>query len=186
MSFVMVIATSTEAVLTGDYRRTHIENDEVYHDDTPKAFHLTKNVLGGFTGDVSVMWHLRNTVKLNPQTKIKSVGKAFEEALKNNKNAYFTMILVGKDEKGRMQIAEITHTNNFKAKYIKVKPGQVKWFYSFAYVNPGALLQEAFEEAEEINYTALEKMATYVNNQIAKGDVRVSEKFDLIRLDSWS
>ncbi|KPB03076.1 hypothetical protein [Bacillus sp. CHD6a] len=181
MSFTLIVATHEYAVMSGDYRRTHIEDDKIFYDDTPKVFHLTKNVMAGFTGDVSKMMELRSKVKLNPQSKITSVVKTFEKELKGD-GAYFTILLVGKDDKGRMKIAEITHRNHFKAKYITVKSGEIKWRFSYAYVNPGDLLTDYYEELPGVSEVNLANLASRVTEEVGKKDIRVSEKFDVLRL----
>ncbi|AST93255.1 hypothetical protein BC6307_19330 [Sutcliffiella cohnii] len=181
MSLTIAIATAEFAVMSGDYRRVNVGNESEFYDDTPKAFHITDHVLIGITGDLRMSIELRTSLNVNKNAKINAVVRVLEKALATAPtDAYCSIILAGKDNKGRMKFAQLSHETNFKARFQTIKPGEIKWLYAYSFVEPGELIEREYEELNEVTCASVSALARKVNEEVAETDARVSRKCDVI------
>lgn len=177
MSLVMAFATEQFAVLSGDLRRTYVGNDDVYFDDTPKAFSINSNVLGGFTGDCDVTKYLIQELKnIGNKATVEAVARFIKKELKGipRKDMYQSVILTGISDSGKMVILKITHRDGFKVEKINVNPGEIKWLYAFPYVDPAEYIEDYYGELTDCNYKIISELAGKVNKKASETDIRVS------------
>jgi hypothetical protein len=175
----MAFATEDFAVISGDFRRTHIKSDAIYFDDTPKVFKLNSNVLAGFSGDCDVTRDLLQELKgLSENATVEASARFIRGKLKNHakKDIYLSVILTGLSDSGKMTIVEVSHQHNFKPVKVPIPPGEIKWHYAFPYVDPAEYIEEKFGELTECNPETIAALAHGVNVNCSGLDVRVSEK----------
>jgi hypothetical protein len=181
MSLVMTFATEDFAVISGDFRRTHIKSDDIYFDDTPKVFKLNSNVLGGFSGDCDVTHYLLQELKeLSDKATVEATARFIRRRLKGDIQQ--SVILTGLSDSGKITIMEVSHHHNFKPVKVRINPGEIKWHYAFPYVDPGEYIEEQFGQLTECNRETIAALANQVNVKCSESDVRVSENCSVLSI----
>jgi hypothetical protein len=181
VSLVMAFATEDFAVMSGDFRRTHIKSDEIYFDDTPKIFKLNSNVLGGFSGDLNVTHDLLQELKgLSEKATVEAAARFIKRRLKGDIQQ--SVILTGISDSGKITIVEVSHLNNFKPVKVQINSGEIKWHYCFPYVDPEPFIEEIFGQLTDCNRESIAALAHEVNVKCSESDVRVSEKCSILSI----
>ncbi|MBO1005773.1 hypothetical protein [Pseudogracilibacillus auburnensis] len=177
MSLVMAFATEDFAVLSGDLRRTYINDDNEFYDDTPKSFIINSRVLGGLSGDCDISMFLLDKLKqVGEKANIESVARLIRKELRSLKlpDIQQTVILSGLSDNGKVGIIELKHQNKFKIEKIKVPSGEIKWLYAFPYVDPGEIINDYFQSLDEVTIESISELAKLVNEKVSEYDIRVS------------
>jgi hypothetical protein len=186
MSLVMAFATENFAVLSGDFRRTNIDDDNIHYDDTQKVFKINSKVLGGFTGDCDVSFYLQHALRnISDNATVEAVARFVKKELITIKreNLQQTVILTGISDSGKIIIMQISHHENFKIIKIKVPQNEIKWQYSISYVDPGPYIESLFEEIEDCTPANIAALAKVVNEKVGETDIRVSKPCRILSLE---
>ncbi|MDF2788589.1 MAG: hypothetical protein K0S80_1687 [Neobacillus sp.] len=181
----MAFATENFAVISGDFRRTHIDDENIYYDDTLKVFSINPGVLGGFTGDCDVSKYLIHELKsISDKATVEAVSRFIKKKLKciTRKDMHQTVILTGASDSGKMAILKITHRDGFKVGKIIVKPNEIKWLYAFPSVDPGEYIDEYYDQITDCNYKTISELAEKVNKKASETDNCVSSGCKIISI----
>jgi hypothetical protein len=179
MSLVMAFATENFAIMSGDFRRTHIEDDKIHFDDCQKVFKINSRVLGGFTGDCDVSINLLQALKsIKDHSTVEAVARFIKKELNSIDRADLqqTVILTGISDSGKIVIFNISHHNQFKVKKIKPNSGEIKWEYAFPFVDPGPFIESLYQELEDCIPENIASLAEKVNEKASEMDIRVSKQ----------
>lgn len=185
MSLVMAFATDNFAVMSGDFRMTSIEDDNIYFDNMPKVFQINSRVLCGFTGDCDVSRYLIKTLqKINDHSTVEAVTRFIKKELTSidREDLQQTVILTGISDSGKIVILKISHHEGFKIEKIKVPPGEIKWQYTVSYVDPEPYIESLFGEIEDCTPENIAAMAKAVNEKVNETDIRVSKQCKILSL----
>jgi len=183
MSLVITFATNDFAVIAGDLRRTHIEDDNVHFDDTPKAYKVNSQVLAGFTGDCDVSKYLINELKsLGDRATIEAAARKIKQLLKKfpREDIYQTIILNGVSDSGKMALIKLTHRSKFRIERISIPTGEIKWLYAYSYEDPNPFIMEKYETIEDCNIESIINLAKTVIEKVSETDIRVSKQCDVL------
>jgi ATP-dependent protease HslVU (ClpYQ) peptidase subunit len=118
MTLLIGIIRDNQCVLSGDYRATSVENENIFHDNVQKIYKANDNLLIGFSGDVS--FSIKHGAKINSfinsGTTTDAAARKTRQWLKKNSdiNTHQTVILVGKADNGKPSILVISHFNDYK------------------------------------------------------------------------
>lgn len=185
MSLVMAFATEYFTVISGDFRRTHIEDDDIFYDDTPKVFSVNSRVSAGFTGDCDISKHLIQRISsLGQNSTVEAVARFIRKTLKSIQrlDIHQTVILTGISDSGKIVILQMSHRDKFKIKKTTVKPGEIRWLYAYSYVDPEESIESLFGQLTDCNSENIHDMAKKVNVNVSLKDPRVSPACEAITI----
>jgi hypothetical protein len=185
MSLVMAFATENFAVISGDFRRTNIDDDNIYYDDMPKVFRINSCVLGGFTGDCDVSGYLiQKLKKISGTATVEAAARFIKKELKSieREDMHQTVILTGLSDSGKIVILKMTHREGFKIGKTIVSPGEIKWQYTVSYVDPGEYIESMFSEIDDCTAENIAAMAKTINEKVSETDIRVSKQSKILSI----
>jgi len=185
MSLVMAFATEDFAVISGDFRRTHIADDNIFYDDTPKAFTVNSRVLVGFTGDCDISNHLIQRLKaLGENSTVEAVARFIRKILKSIQrlDIHQTVILTGISDSGKIVILQMSHRDKFKVQKVIVKPGEIKWLYAYSYVDPEGDIQSLYGQLTDCDSETIRDLTKKVNANVSLKDPRVSSECETMTI----
>lgn len=185
MSLVITYATNDYVVMSGDYRRVKVADENIYFDDSPKIFIVNEKVLCGMTGDIDVQKYLRANLKVNPKETVQSVAKKIKKAIKTIKHPdiYFGTHVTGISDTGKYEIITLSHRDNFKLNRTIVPKDGIRWIISFANEDPEEMIQKEFDSLEDYKSDSMIKLATKINAMIGEADMAVSPECDVLCLE---
>lgn len=178
MSLVIAYATEHFTVMSGDFRRINIENNDEYYDDTPKIQKVNKGIVLGLTGDCTLSLSLSDYVKNNSfnDLRLEEVAELVSTWLNVNskEGSQQTVILAGCNE-----LVTISHENKFSPIFERPQKNGIIWRMAFANVNPEPLILKELNNIKKLTSKSIRNLAKKVNKQVAKEDTFVSERCSL-------
>lgn len=186
MSLVITYATNDYVVMSGDYRCVNVHDENIYFDDSPKAFRVNEKVLCGMTGDVNVKDYLRDTLTVNPKETVQSVAKKIRKAIKTKgfPNIYFGAHIAGISDSGKYEIIILSHRDNFKLNRTIIPKGGIQWMISHAAEDPEEMIQKEINSLEDYSSDSIVKLAAKINATIGAIDKAVSPECDIYCLEN--
>lgn len=183
MSMVNAFITEHFIVMSGDYRRVHVKDNDIYFDDAPKVFRISDRVVVGFTGDYEITLKLRdyigkrNMSEANPR----EVARLCRRWLKRwaVEDTQQSILIAGLDDKKAPAIIELTHLSDYEPKYIAVESGRIEWRLVYANENPESFIDEELSKLDVLNEETCAELAKKVNERVAAADSFVSAACDV-------
>jgi len=187
MSLVMGFITPYCVVMSGDYRRTRIDNESEHHDDAPKLFHVNEKVLIGVTGDYNfsrAFLYYLNSQKLDKAT-ANAVARISRKWLRehSSEDTQQRVIIGGIADNSKPILIILSSDDYYKYDKRTVKPGRMAWALTYANVDAEPYINEELERAEEVNTQILAELARKVNERVANEDSFVSAKCYVAYID---
>lgn|SRR5690606_2555743 len=183
MSMVTAYITEHFIVMTGDHRRVHIKDNDVYIDDAPKLYQINDRVLIGYTGDYAISLKLRDHLT-ESDLKAASPAEVARQCRrwlnrKANDDTQQRVLIGGLDDERKPIIIEIGHDNGYEPIYMTVEPEHINWRLIYANKSPQPFIEDELSKLEEINPSICAMMARTVNQRVAEIDSFVSPRCDV-------
>ncbi|WP_144561599.1 hypothetical protein [Bacillus mycoides] len=183
MTLIMAVVRDNQCVLTGDYRRTKIDNLDEYYDDVPKVFKVNSNILIGFSGDLGVRFRLGKIINslITKDTSIDDAAIKISQWLKENttKAEEQTVIFVGKAEDQQPIIINVSHHNNYE---VIRQQGTTHWFSSYCYICPNDDIEKEIDNIGS-GLEDLVKLVTVINKKVSNTDKMVSPNCKVLYME---
>lgn len=186
MSMVNAYITEHFIVMTGDHRRVHIEDNDVYFDDASKLFQINDRVLIGYTGDYDITLKLRayldkRDLKAASPNEVARICRRWL-ARQSKDDTQQCVLIGGLDDNENTVLIEITHYNGYEPIYITAEPGRINWRLIYANESPEPFIYEELKMIDELTPEACAELARTVNKRVAKKDNFVSPTCDVVML----
>ncbi|MBP1913240.1 hypothetical protein J2Z23_000172 [Lederbergia galactosidilyticus] len=183
MSMVTAYITEHFIVMTGDYRRVHIEDNSEYFDDARKLFQINDSVLIGYTGDYAISLKLqayldKKDLKTASPAEIARICRRWLNR-RAKTDTQQRILIGGLDAKGKPAIIELTHDNDYEPTVINVEAGRIDWRLIYANVDPTPFIEEELGKLEETSPDSIAELARKVNERVAGEDSFISPACDV-------
>lgn len=183
MSMVNAYITEHFIVMSGDHRRTHIEENEVFVDDAHKVFSINDRVIIGYTGDYDVSLKLRTHLDkqdlkaAGPNEVARQCRRWLQRRSKDDTQQ--RLLIAGLDRKGKPVIIELAHDSGYEPLIVTVEPGRMDWRFIYATVPPLPFVEEELAKIDVLSPEACAELAKTVNERVAAVDTGVSPACDV-------
>jgi hypothetical protein len=166
MTLLIGIIRDNQCVLSGDFRRTNVQDTEEFYDDIGKIYKVNNNILIGYSGDLKVMAKLSTYFDkgVKPNTTLESAARRIKGWVNKNIEPadHLTVLLVGKADNGKPAIFNISHREKYRIKKRSYTGSEnINWEFVYANVCPeiesklsslGGTIQELEELCRTLNY----------------------------------
>ncbi|MFS0647077.1 hypothetical protein [Siminovitchia sp. 179-K 8D1 HS] len=183
MSLVCAYITEHFIIISGDHRRVHIKDNEVFFDDAHKVFSINDRVIIGYTGDYDISKKLREHLEkrgLNDASPNEVARQCRRWLQRRSKvDTQQRLLIAGLDDKGKPVIIELTHDSGYDPVIVTVEPGRMDWRLVFANTCPEPFIEEELAKIDVLSPEACAELAKTVNERVAAVDSDVSPACDV-------
>jgi len=186
MSLVIAYLTPDFSVMSGDIRRVHVEDHDIYFDDSPKVFKINSKVSIGMTGDRKVTLDLIDHLKNKDLRKctINAVSRICRKwLLENSKSDTMqTVIISGLADDNKIAAITLKHEDCYKLHIQKSAEGNIFWRVAYGNINPVPFIEKELSELDAISPGVCEGLAKRVNGSVSISDNFVSKQSTVITI----